>query len=234
MKSCVRAPYNVTTMITTNDISSSSALPVSSAASKVQSSKEMFQSILSMMMVSSLDGGDSESGSSMMAPMMAMLLENLVALQVRESDSSEAETGSTAIASAAKSAAAGISGVSLGGETPAGLPVQGGHLTQGYHSSHNGLDIGVPTGTPVTSTMNGKVIYSGWNNQGYGNLVIVEAGAYRTYYAHLSDAPLAVGTQVQAGQVIGSSGSTGNSTGPHLHYEIRLNQQNIDPTALTL
>jgi murein DD-endopeptidase MepM/ murein hydrolase activator NlpD len=65
-------------------------------------------------------------------------------------------------------------------------------------------------------------------------LVIVENGAYRTYYAHLSSIPVSVGDTVKAGTTIGLSGNTGNSTGPHLHYEIRKNLVAIDPTALTL
>jgi len=85
----------------------------------------------------------------------------------------------------------------------------------------------------VKSTMAGKVVYAGWNDEGYGNLVIVENGPYRTYYAHLSSIPVQVGDQVSAGSTIGLSGNTGNSTGPHLHYEIRYNMQCIDPTNLT-
>jgi murein DD-endopeptidase MepM/ murein hydrolase activator NlpD len=82
--------------------------------------------------------------------------------------------------------------------------------------------------------MDGKVISAGWNNQGYGNLVIVENGSYRTYYAHLSSIPVSVGDSVTAGTTIGLSGNTGNSTGPHLHYEIRKDNVPIDPTSMTL
>jgi murein DD-endopeptidase MepM/ murein hydrolase activator NlpD len=82
--------------------------------------------------------------------------------------------------------------------------------------------------------MDGRVILAGWNNQGYGNLVIVENGEYRTYYAHLSSIPVSVGDEVKAGTVIGLSGSTGNSTGPHLHYEIRKNKVPTDPAPVTL
>ncbi len=116
---------------------------------------------------------------------------------------------------------------------PSGRPV-GGVLTQEFHPGHNGLDFGIPVGTEVKSTMDGNVTYAGWNNQGYGNLVIVENGEYKTYYAHLSSIPVAVGDSVSAGTTIGLSGNTGNSTGPHLHYEIRRNNVPIDPTAATL
>ncbi len=116
---------------------------------------------------------------------------------------------------------------------PAGLPLQG-RLTQGFHSGHKALDLAVPEGTPVRATMDGQVVFAGWDAHGYGNLVVLENGPYRTYYAHLSEIPVQVGQQVRAGEVIALSGNTGNSTGPHLHYEIRLNGQPIDPRPFTL
>lgn len=112
---------------------------------------------------------------------------------------------------------------------PHGKPLNG-VITQGSHTGHTALDFGVPVGTNVHSTMSGKVVYAGWNNEGYGNLVIVENGNYRTYYAHLSKIPVEVGQAVKADEVIGFSGNTGNSTGPHLHYEVRKNGVTIDPT----
>jgi murein DD-endopeptidase MepM/ murein hydrolase activator NlpD len=111
---------------------------------------------------------------------------------------------------------------------PSGWPAHG-PISQEYHDGHQAYDIAIPTGTPIQSTMSGKVIHAGWNNEGYGNLVIVENGSYRTYYAHLSSIPVAVGDTVEAGSVVGISGSTGNSTGPHLHYEVRLDGQQILP-----
>lgn len=114
--------------------------------------------------------------------------------------------------------------------SPQGAPLKG-VLTQGSHTGHTALDFGVVVGTEVHSTMGGKVVQAGWNNEGYGNLVIVENGLYRTYYAHLSKIPVMVGKTVQSGEVIGLSGNTGNSTGPHLHYEVRKNDIAIDPTS---
>jgi murein DD-endopeptidase MepM/ murein hydrolase activator NlpD len=107
-------------------------------------------------------------------------------------------------------------------------PVNG-VLTQGYHKGHIGVDTGIPIGTPIKSTMDGKVAYAGWNNEGYGNLVIIQNGDYKTYYAHLSAIPVNVGDFVNSGTIIGLSGSTGNSTGPHLHYEVRINDKPVDP-----
>jgi murein DD-endopeptidase MepM/ murein hydrolase activator NlpD len=96
------------------------------------------------------------------------------------------------------------------------------------------LDFGIPVGTDVQATMDGKVVYAGWNTEGYGNLVIVENGPYRTFFAHLSQIPVNVGDQIRKGDVVGLSGNTGNSTGPHVHYEVRLNGAAIDPTGFTL
>jgi murein DD-endopeptidase MepM/ murein hydrolase activator NlpD len=110
----------------------------------------------------------------------------------------------------------------------ADLPVHG-RLTQGYTSTHHGLDFGVVVGTPVRSTIEGTVAFAGWSEAGYGNLVIVENGPYKTYYGHLSDIPVTVGQTIQKGEVIGLSGNTGKSSGPHVHYEIRRNHVQIDP-----
>jgi murein DD-endopeptidase MepM/ murein hydrolase activator NlpD len=162
--------------------------------------------------------------SDLMAPLMLILLERLVEQQMDQSGSTAetaaAQTGTTASAQGPK-------------PEPSGRPV-GGVLTQNFHPGHTGLDFGVVVGTPVAATMDGKVISAGWNNQGYGNLVIVENGAYRTYYAHLTSIPVTVGETVTAGSTLGLSGNTGHSTGPHLHYEIRKNNVPIDPTAVTL
>ncbi len=115
---------------------------------------------------------------------------------------------------------------------PSGLPVHG-RISQGSHQGHIAIDYAIPEGTPIETTMAGKVVYAGWNTQGYGNLVIVENGPYKTYYAHLSQIPVSVGQSVAKGSVIGLSGNTGNSTGPHLHYEVRLNGVQVDPSSYT-
>lgn len=178
-------------------------------------------------------GGGAPGGMGMgdlMAPLMLLLLERLVEQQIEKDPAAAAETAAAPGLTAhdpSVSAAYGSKPV------PSGRPVSG-RLTQQYHGGHNGLDIGIPVGTPIISTMDGRVVHAGWNTQGYGNLVIVENGEYRTYYAHLSSIPVSVGDSVAAGTTIGLSGNTGNSTGPHLHYEIRRNRVPIDPTAATL
>jgi murein DD-endopeptidase MepM/ murein hydrolase activator NlpD len=115
--------------------------------------------------------------------------------------------------------------------SPQGNPVNG-VLTQTSHEGHVALDFGVPVGSNVKTTMDGKVTYAGWNNEGYGNLVIVDNGTYKTYYAHLSSIPVKVGQIVNEGEIVGISGNTGNSTGPHLHYEIRKNGVAINPLTM--
>jgi murein DD-endopeptidase MepM/ murein hydrolase activator NlpD len=144
-----------------------------------------------------------------------------------------AQNGMSTAAAMAPVSTAPITTSAGGHATPYGEPAHG-PLTQGYHSRHNGLDVGIVVGTPVHSSMDGKVIYAGWSPIGYGNLVIVQNGDYQTYYAHLSKIPVTAGQTIKAGETIGLSGSTGNSTGPHLHYEIRYQGKNIDPTSLTL
>ena len=115
-------------------------------------------------------------------------------------------------------------------DSPEGKPLNG-IITQVSHNGHVALDYGVPIGTSVHTTMSGKVTYAGWNNEGYGNLVIVENGPYKTYYAHLSKIPVSAGQIVKEGAIIGLSGNTGNSTGPHLHYEVRKNGVAVDPAS---
>ena len=96
-------------------------------------------------------------------------------------------------------------------------------------TNHQGIDIGAPTGTPILASADGTVIQSGWNG-GYGNFILIDhGGGYRTAYAHNSRNSVSTGQIVVQGQVIGEVGSTGNSTGPHLHFEIIRNGVRVDP-----
>ena len=98
--------------------------------------------------------------------------------------------------------------------------------------AHQGLDIGLKTGDPVYATFDGKVRLSKAAGD-YGNLVIIRHNnGLETYYAHLSQRDVEVGDWVVAGQQIGLGGSTGRSTGPHLHYEVRYKGQSFDPERL--
>jgi murein DD-endopeptidase MepM/ murein hydrolase activator NlpD len=94
---------------------------------------------------------------------------------------------------------------------------------------HEGIDIAVGTGTPVHAASAGTVIYAGWM-EGYGNLVVIDHGnGLSTAYGHNSSLASSVGQTVSAGQVIAYSGSTGHSTGPHVHFEVRVNGSPVDP-----
>lgn len=97
-------------------------------------------------------------------------------------------------------------------------------------NGHMGIDWGMPLGTVIFPAMPGKVISAGWNDQGYGNLVILEhPNKIKTYYAHLEKVSVLMGKEVDKNDAIGYSGNTGNSTGPHLHFEYRVNNKPIDP-----
>jgi murein DD-endopeptidase MepM/ murein hydrolase activator NlpD len=94
---------------------------------------------------------------------------------------------------------------------------------------HEGLDIAAPSGSPISAATSGTVIYAGWMG-GYGNLVVIDhGGGLATAYGHQSSIAVSSGSQVSQGQTIGYVGSTGHSTGPHLHFEVRVNGSAVDP-----
>ena len=96
---------------------------------------------------------------------------------------------------------------------------------------HPGIDIGVPTGTPIHAAAAGTVIYCGWE-EGYGNLVVIDHhNGIATAYGHQSRVAVSCGEDVTQGQVIGYSGCTGFCTGPHVHFEVRVNGTPVDPLA---
>lgn len=96
-------------------------------------------------------------------------------------------------------------------------------------STHTGLDIATPTGTPIKVVADGKITCASYSGA-YGNLVKVDHGnGIETWYAHTSKMYVTVGQQVKAGDVIAAVGSTGNSTGAHLHFEIRINGNHVNP-----
>jgi murein DD-endopeptidase MepM/ murein hydrolase activator NlpD len=99
----------------------------------------------------------------------------------------------------------------------------------GRPAMHTGLDFRAAMGDPVRATANGKVVSSGWAG-GYGRMVEIDHGnGLSTRYGHLSEVGVKVGDQIKIGQVIGAVGSTGRSTGPHLHYETRIDGEAVDP-----
>jgi len=113
------------------------------------------------------------------------------------------------------------------GEITSGFGLRRHPLTHELHF-HEGIDIEVDEGTAVYAARSGKVFLVGQNGS-YGKMIILNHGAYETYYAHLSSVEVYRGQFVEAGQIIGRSGNTGLSTGPHLHFEIRVNGEAVDP-----
>jgi len=115
-------------------------------------------------------------------------------------------------------------------------PTNGPHTVSGndYGPGHLGIDISAPSGTPVLAASSGVVVIAqGGYNYGYGNFVEIDHGnGYATIYAHLSQINVGVCQGVGAGELIGLAGSTGNSTGSHLHFEIRLGGANLNPWEL--
>ena len=101
----------------------------------------------------------------------------------------------------------------------------------GYPHFHTGIDLVEPFGSPVYAADDGVVALVGSTTSGYGNYVVIaHTGGLDTLYGHLSAALVKAGQSVSQGQTIGLEGSTGNSTGPHLHFELRINQKPVDPT----
>jgi LysM repeat protein len=99
-----------------------------------------------------------------------------------------------------------------------------------YWSGHLAVDIAIGIGTPVAAADAGVVVFSGWSPVGYGNMVMIDHGnGYQTLYAHLTAALVRCGQSVNKGTTIGTGGSTGNSTGPHLHFEMRFMGGFVNP-----
>jgi murein DD-endopeptidase MepM/ murein hydrolase activator NlpD len=94
---------------------------------------------------------------------------------------------------------------------------------------HTGIDIGAAMGAPIVAAAAGTVIVAGWV-EGYGNTTVIDhGGGMSTLYGHQSSIGVTVGETVAAGQQIGVVGSTGHSTGPHLHFEVRIDGNPVDP-----
>lgn len=123
--------------------------------------------------------------------------------------------------------------------TPIGWPVEG-RISSGYgmrrhpilgrHMFHSGMDISISSGTPVRATADGVVSYSGWEGRG-GNTVVIENGnGFRTAFAHNRRNSVKVGQRVKRGDVVAYVGSTGVSSGPHVHYEVWKNGKSVNPS----
>jgi murein DD-endopeptidase MepM/ murein hydrolase activator NlpD len=103
------------------------------------------------------------------------------------------------------------------------------HPVSGQRLFHHGIDLRAREGTRIYAAQSGKVIFVGWLG-GYGRLVVIKHDdKYTTRYGHLSKITVRSGQKVKSGTVIGLSGDTGYSTGPHLHFEVRCKGKSIDP-----
>jgi murein DD-endopeptidase MepM/ murein hydrolase activator NlpD len=115
------------------------------------------------------------------------------------------------------------------GNLESGFGVRRNPFGGGSYEFHSGQDIDAQTGDPVKAGATGQVTFVGWQN-GYGQLIVVDhGGGLTSRYGHLSHIDVAQGQTIERGQFIGRVGSTGRSTGPHLHYEIRINDTPVDP-----
>lgn len=107
------------------------------------------------------------------------------------------------------------------------------HSISGYNYSppvHSAIDIGGQTGNPIYAVDNGVVVYAGWSDYGFGYLIVVDHGnGWQSAYAHLSAVGVGCGQSVFQGTLIGALGSTGNSSGPHLHFELVINGSKVNP-----
>jgi murein DD-endopeptidase MepM/ murein hydrolase activator NlpD len=123
---------------------------------------------------------------------------------------------------------------------PSDKPVKTAEFTSGYGirsdpfqgraARHQGIDLAAPVGTPIFATADGIVSEAGWNSGGYGNLVKIDHGrGIETRYGHLSAILVRAGQHVTRGQQIARMGSTGRSTGSHLHYEVRIDARAVNP-----
>lgn len=130
-----------------------------------------------------------------------------------------------------------IDSKTINGVYIASVPVSNGHITSRFGSresirnhTHKGIDIAASYGTNIKAVADGTIEYASYNSGGYGNLVIIDHGnGIKTYYGHCSKLCVSVGQKVNAGDLIAKVGSTGNSTGNHCHFEIRVNGSQIDP-----
>tara|TARA_B100001094_G_scaffold282309_1_gene294324 strand:- start:212 stop:1354 length:1143 start_codon:yes stop_codon:yes gene_type:complete len=177
----------------------------------------------------------------------AVQLDVQAELQVRIDEwisvANERDAASDEFTSLIREATAAATGLGVGSPSLEGfvMPTSGSvgsafgprvHPIFGTVRQHTGVDIGAATGNPIWASKDGRVIFAGWKG-GYGNTVVMVHGdgSVTTLYAHMSVIHAAPGDRVDQGEVIGEIGSTGFSTGPHLHFEVRVNGEPKDPQA---
>jgi len=151
---------------------------------------------------------------------------------VKETQVSAKKTASTSVKVASRGSSSGSSSSKAVSASGSMWPVKGTITSKfgaRWGTTHKGIDIAAPTGTNVYAFMSGKVVFSGWEG-GYGKLVIIDHGnGLQSYYGHNSKLIVSSGQSVSKGQHIADVGSTGDSTGPHCHFEIRKNGKAVNP-----
>jgi peptidoglycan DL-endopeptidase CwlO len=178
--------------------------------------------------------GRRDQFASVRADKSQMLASTRASRHSLEEDVAVLEKEQSAIQARLAAAASPVAGPVRQGSGGMIWPVNG-PITSGfcerrsYEACHPGIDIAVPTGTPIRAAASGRVAIAGWVG-GYGNYTCIQhTGSLSSCYGHQSSIQVSVGQQVSQGQVIGLSGSTGNSTGPHLHFEVRINGAVTNP-----
>lgn len=146
-------------------------------------------------------------------------------------DTETDETGRVTAAAFAPGQAGSCGNVPTGGGAAWRNPLPNGTWVRGYFAGHTGIDLSASPGTPIYAANSGNVLFSGFSTWGYGNAVVLEHGPFSTLYGHMQDIYVRCGQFVTVGTVIGTVGSTGNSSGPHLHFEIRYQNQPQDPSS---
>lgn len=205
-----------------------------------------------------LGGGGDQAATSLLLQQQTLMNQSLLQMMDLLLRLMSANGGGAGAASGSSGAAGGSAGGSSGGGSSSATPAVGGKdmgngwispldnykVTSGFgprkpptaasSSNHKGLDMAAPMNTPVRAAKAGTVTISRDDSGGYGKWIEVKhADGSRTRYPHLNARDAQVGAQVAAGQVIGKVGSTGNSTGPHLHFEvIDPSGKNIDPATI--
>jgi murein DD-endopeptidase MepM/ murein hydrolase activator NlpD len=172
--------------------------------------------------------------ASVRADKAAMLASTRDSRHALEEDVAELQKEQSAIIAKLQGSSSPVAGPIQQGSGGMIWPVSG-PITSGfcevrsYEACHPGIDIAVPTGTPIRAAASGRVAIAGWVG-GYGNYTCIQHSAsLSSCYGHQSSIQVSVGQSVTQGQVIGLSGSTGNSTGPHLHFEVRINGSVVNP-----
>lgn len=142
----------------------------------------------------------------------------------------DGSTGSSVSGGVANSGLWGCSAQVTTTGFPVQKPVANYEFWQGFSGSHTAVDLAAPVGTTIVAAGSGTVIYAGWNQYGYGKVVVIAHGSSYSLYAHMDSYSVRCGQSVSQGQAIGTIGMTGRTSGPHLHFEIRdSNFQAMDP-----